>query len=120
MRQQATSKLISKLTNTCDEPIRAKITVDGNITKQVSTFKYLSCEISYSNNIDVEDKLNRFHFFCNTIRFTLCTKVSKKTLLQLHMVTVVPPSLYGYDTWTLGVGQIRIGTAKVRVTYCYI
>jgi hypothetical protein len=32
------------------EPLRAKIIVDGKLTEQVNTFKYLGCETSVRNN----------------------------------------------------------------------
>lgn len=52
------------------EPVRAKISLDEKIIDQVSTFKYLGGEISYRNNRDVEEKLNMFCLFCDTIRHT--------------------------------------------------
>jgi hypothetical protein len=35
------------------EPVRGNVTVDGNATEQVSTFKYLACEIPYMLKINL-------------------------------------------------------------------
>jgi hypothetical protein len=39
------------------EPVRCKISVDNKCLKQVRTFKYLGCKISYENGKDVPQKL---------------------------------------------------------------
>jgi hypothetical protein len=41
--------------------------VDGKIILQVSTFKYVTCEIFYANSKDMEKKYNTFLFFSGTV-----------------------------------------------------
>jgi len=62
----------------------------------------------------VEEKPNRFHFFCGTLRFTVGKKICKITSLKLHEVMVIQLLLYVYETWTLQADQIkRIEAAEV-------
>jgi len=78
--------------------------VDGKITEQITIFR---------NNMDMEEKLNRFHFFCGTTRNTLGKKVCKEMLLKLYKVMVIPSLLCGCKTWTLSVEQVRTEAAEM-------
>jgi hypothetical protein len=65
-----------------DDPVKAKIIVDGKVIEYVTTFKYLSCDLSYSNNGDVEENLNRFCFSCGIIR---CMRLYPKSFQTGHL-----------------------------------
>jgi hypothetical protein len=41
-------------------PIRTKIVIDNNILEQVSHFNYLGNEITYMQEKDIHNKLNKF------------------------------------------------------------
>jgi len=45
--------------------VGARITVDGKANKHARIYKYLGCNISYINSMDIEFKLNKDHFCGN-------------------------------------------------------
>jgi hypothetical protein len=85
--------------------------VDGNINEQVSTFKYLGCEVLCRNNRDTEAKLNRFSSFCS-IRHTLGKKGCREMLLKLYKVMIALLLLYGYEILSLRADHIRREAVK--------
>jgi hypothetical protein len=54
--------------------IRCKIVIDNKTTEQVSSFKYLGFNVSYSLKEDINIKLHKFQRMCGTIRRTLRQK----------------------------------------------
>ena len=42
------------------DPLRCKIMVDNKCLQQVKNFEYLSCEVSYENEKDIQQKVARF------------------------------------------------------------
>jgi hypothetical protein len=54
--------------------IRFKRVIDNKTIEQVSSFKYLGFNISYSLKEDINIKLNKFQRMCGTIRRTLRQK----------------------------------------------
>ena len=89
------------------EPIRAKIVIDGKLIEQINQFKYLGYSLEYRKSQDVEIKLNRFRHFCGTIQRTLKHNVRRETLLKLYKVVALPLLLYGCECWTLTSDQLR-------------
>jgi hypothetical protein len=42
------------------DPIRSKIVIDNKIIEQVNSFTYLGNLISYENEMDIDNKLNKY------------------------------------------------------------
>jgi hypothetical protein len=42
------------------DPIRRKIVIDNKIIEQVNSFTYLGNLISYENEMDIDNKLNKY------------------------------------------------------------
>lgn len=80
-------------------PMRIKIIVDDQPVEQVTSFVYLGCEISYSDDDDVKRKLHRFQYMCGTIRRTLRNKVRQETTMKFYKTMAVPVLMYGSETW---------------------
>lgn len=70
------------------ELIRVKIFVNGNINKSVLVMK----QISYGNSREVEEKHNRFCFFCGTARRSLCKTFM--SWLSLKLCVSLEPKVY--------------------------
>jgi hypothetical protein len=80
-------------------PIRTKIVIDNNILEQVSHFNYLGNEITYMQEKDIHNKLNKFSSVCGTLRRALKTKTRKTTQMKFYKVMALPVQLYGSETW---------------------
>jgi hypothetical protein len=59
-------------------PIKTKIIIDNNILEQVSHSSYLGNEITYMQEKDIHNKLNKFSSLCGTLRRALKTKTIKQ------------------------------------------
>jgi hypothetical protein len=54
--------------------------------------------MSYSYDVDLQTKLNKFQYMCVTIKRTLTNKTRKNTQLKFYKVIAVPTLLYGCET----------------------
>jgi hypothetical protein len=65
-------------------PVRCKIIVDNKCLQQVKNFKYLSCEISYKNEKDFQQKVAKLvqilGILNNTFKPTVVQKSSRITV----------------------------------------
>jgi cupin superfamily acireductone dioxygenase involved in methionine salvage len=70
--------------------------------KQVKNFKCLSCEVSYGNEKDIQQKITKFApilgIGSNTFKPNLVQKFSRK---RVYNALEVPICLYGSEIWTL-------------------
>lgn len=82
-------------------PLRCKLLIQNQGIEQVSSFKFLGCDLSYMGEIDAEKKIEKFNRICGTIRRTLKGKVRKETYMKFYKTMAVPCGLYGSETWTL-------------------
>jgi hypothetical protein len=69
-----------------------------NILEQVSHFNYLGIEITYMQDKDIHNKLNKFSRKCGTLRRILKIKTRKTTQMKFYKVMALPALLYGSET----------------------
>lgn len=82
--------------------IRTKIVINSTAVEQVSHCQYLGSSISYEEETDMNNKLNRFQHICETIYKALKHVTLKETLLKFWKVLAVPKELlYGPECWVL-------------------
>jgi hypothetical protein len=67
----------------------------------------LGCKVSYVENKDIEKKLNKFRYFCGTLKHTLDMKIWKEIMLKFHKIMTIPSLLYVVKNWTLKGEQLR-------------
>jgi len=81
--------------------IRCKIVVDNKCLQQVKNFKFLSCEISYENEGDIQQKLAKFAqklgILNNIFKPALVQKISR---IKVHNAPALPILLYGSENRT--------------------
>lgn len=95
--------------------LRTKIVIEDKIIEQVSSFNYLGCNVSYCENNDVNNKINKFQRMCGTIKRTLSRKTLKETQLKFYKVMAVPVLMYGSENWALTRSERRrIEAAEMR------
>jgi hypothetical protein len=58
-------------------PTKTKILIYNETIEKVSHFSYLSCDVTYEINKDIQNKLNKFRHMCGTITITLKGKECK-------------------------------------------
>jgi hypothetical protein len=76
--------------------IRSKIILNNKTIEQVQSFNYLGCDISFSYNKNLSQKVYIFQYACGTIKRTLRNKTRKDTMLKFYKVMAV--SAYA-DVW---------------------
>ncbi len=96
-------------------PNRCKLVVNSQNIEQVSSFKFLGCDLSYKGEIDADKKIEKFNRMCGTIRRTLKSKVRKDTIMKFYKTLAVPCGLYGCEIWTMDTKiRSRIQTAEMK------
>ena len=93
------------------EPLRVKISINNEPVEQVSTFRFLGCEISYRGEVDIDKKLNNFNRMNGTIFRTLKGKVRKNTMMKFYRSMSIPAVTYGSETWTITNKNMNLITA---------
>ncbi|KAG8223009.1 hypothetical protein J437_LFUL000717 [Ladona fulva] len=77
-------------------PIRIKIVIEGKILEQVSHVRYLGCDITYEDDKNITNKINKFQRISGTIR-TLKggkdLKFERKRMDQVNIVICTPGRL---------------------------
>ncbi|PSN48274.1 hypothetical protein C0J52_03046 [Blattella germanica] len=68
--------------------------------QQVSHFKYLGCDITYSDSIEISNRIHKFQAVCGCINRTLRNKTRKDTQLRFYNTIALSQLLYGSETWT--------------------
>ena len=81
-------------------PVRSKIVLDDMTMEQVSSFKYLGCNVSFDCENDIPMKLNKFNAICGTIHRILKGKARKETELKFYKTMAIPLVTYGSEVWT--------------------
>lgn len=83
--------------------------------EQVSRFSYLGCEVTFLDNKDLTNKLNKFRYICGTIQKCLKNRTRKDTRLKFYKTMAVPVVLYGSETWVLSKReQTRLQAAEMK------
>jgi hypothetical protein len=82
-------------------PVRSKLILDNQATKQFSRYSYLSYQLPYQGEIYVNNKLEKFNFMCGKIKPTSRNKTRMKTQIKFYKVMAVSPGPYGSDKWVL-------------------
>ncbi|PSN58388.1 hypothetical protein C0J52_12974 [Blattella germanica] len=82
------------------DPIRSKIILENKVLEQVSHFKYLGCDITYSESIEILNRTHKFQAVCGCINRTLRNKTRKDTQLRFYNTITLPQLVYGSETWT--------------------
>jgi hypothetical protein len=82
-------------------PIITKIITDNNILEEVSHFNYWDNEITYMQEKDMHNKLNKFCSVRGTLGRTSKTKTRKTNQITFYKVMALPVQLYGSETWTI-------------------
>jgi hypothetical protein len=84
------------------DPIRSKIVINNKIIKEVNSFNYLGCLLSYETEKNITSKLSKFFQITGIINQVLkpC-EVQKQTRLKIYNTLALPTLLYGSETWTL-------------------
>jgi len=84
------------------DPLRYKSMVDNKCLQHVKNFEYLSCEVSYENEKDIQQNLAKFApilgIVSNTFKPYLVQKFSRK---RVYNALAVPICLYGSEICTL-------------------
>ena len=65
-----------------------------------------SC-ISYEEDRDITNKINKFQRICGTVIRTIKYKILKAAQLKLYNMIAVPTLLYGSECWTLRKTDLR-------------
>ncbi|PSN32209.1 hypothetical protein C0J52_24601 [Blattella germanica] len=94
------------------DPIRSKIILENKVLEQVSHFKYLGCDITYSDSIEILNRTHKFQAVCGCINRTLRNKTRKDTQLRFYNIIALPQLLYGSETWT----HRRIDISKIEAS----
>lgn len=96
-------------------PVRTKIILENKAIEQVSKFNFLGCEITYTTETDINNKLNKFNYITGTLKRTLKNKARKDSLIKLYKTMAVPTITYGSETWTMTAQHIaRIQAAEMK------
>ena len=96
-------------------PVRSKIILENKTIEQVSKFNYLGCDISFVNEIDVNNKINKFSYITGTLKRSLRNKARKDSIMKLYKTMAVPTITYGSETWTMTAKHTaRIQTAEMN------
>jgi len=80
-------------------PVRTKIAIGNKIIEQVNSFNYLGNMISYTKELDIDNKLNnclKITGILNNVFKPL--KTLKKTRIKLYNTLALPVLLYGSET----------------------
>ena len=94
------------------EQLRAK---DNQPVEQVTSFKFLGCDISHRGEVDIDHKLTNFNRMNGTIARTLGGKASKQTMIKFYKTMSIPSLMYGSETWTVTKYKERkITSAEMR------
>ena len=94
-------------------PVRSKILLENKIIGQVSKFNFLGCEITFKNEIDINNKLNKFSYITGTLKRTLKNKARKDSIIKLYKTMAVPIITYGSETWTMTAQH----TARIQMNF---
>jgi hypothetical protein len=95
--------------------ISAKIILNTKIIEQVQSFNYLGCDISFTYDRDLSQKVCKFQYACGTIKRTLRNKTRKDTMLKYYKVMAVPMLMYGSENWTMNrADRRRIEAAEMK------
>jgi hypothetical protein len=81
--------------------VRSKLILDNQPIEQVSRFNYLGCQLSYQDEVDVNQKLEKFNYMCSTIKRTPKNKIRTETHIKFYKVMAVSAGLYGNENWVL-------------------
>ena len=78
------------------------ITIDGNVLKNVDTFKYLGSCINSATNLEVLCRISRASPAFGLLHTRVWHErgISIKTKLSVYQAVVLPSLLYGCETWT--------------------
>lgn len=98
------------------KPIRSKLAINNQPTKQVKNFQYLGCDISYDGKTDIDKNLNKFLRVTGAINGVLLRrKICADTRIKVYNVLALPVLMYGSEVWVLrGDTKIRITAAEVK------
>lgn len=62
---------------------RPKMGINDESLEQINTFKFLGCDVSYTQSQDMEAKVQRFQQLTGTTKSTLRKKVMKEKVKML-------------------------------------
>jgi len=83
-------------------PVRCRIAVNNKYLQEVNNFGYLSGEIFYQNDTDIQQKLAKFAQILGILNNTLQPNlVQKFSGMKVNNALVLPILLYGSKIWTL-------------------
>jgi hypothetical protein len=81
-----------------EDAVRCKLIVDKKYLQQVKNFKYLSCEIAYGSEKDIQQKVAKFAqvlgILNNTFKRTL---VQKSSRIKVYNALALPILLHGSE-----------------------
>ena len=60
------------------DPVRYKVIVDNTSSQHENNFKYICCEISYKNNKDIHQKLEKFAQILGILNRTVKSNLVEK------------------------------------------
>lgn len=96
-------------------PTRSKIVIDNKVLEQVSKYTYLGCDISYSEDLDIEKKIGKFQVVCGNISRTLGKQARRETIMKFYRIMAAPVLLYGSESWvTTKPLESRVQAAEMR------
>jgi hypothetical protein len=98
------------------DQIRSKVIIGNKIIEQVNYFNCSGSVISYENEVDIDNKLNKY------LKITVITnnmfrpqKILQNNRTKLYRTLALPPQLYGSEKWTIKArGARRITAAEMK------
>jgi hypothetical protein len=95
---------------------RVKIIINGKLTEQVNSFKYLGCNIATQKmNMDLDDNIEKYNMINGLIRRHFGKKMRPEIQVRMHNELSKPAMMYGGETWILRLQDCRrIETSQMR------
>lgn len=80
------------------EPVQSEIFIAVRTIVQVKYFRFLGCRLSYKEEVNVYNKINKFNLTIGTLWTNLRNNILKNALLKFFETFSVPCCTYGCET----------------------